>query len=91
MFRGRKELSPAGTLEWRPFHHTLEDLYAAVAQYYGLSVVSYRNAIYSLGQAKGYDFNRYMRDDHIHPNDLGHQVREQVATGTGECLQMYHL
>jgi hypothetical protein len=33
-----------------------------------------RNAIYNLGQAQGYDFSRYMKDDFLHPNDLGHQV-----------------
>lgn len=42
MFHDREYVSDAGKLEWRPFHHTLEDLYGAVAQYYDLSVVSFR-------------------------------------------------
>jgi hypothetical protein len=43
MFRDRKAVNPVtGLPEWRPFHHTLEDLYGAVAQYYGASAVSFR-------------------------------------------------
>ncbi len=74
MFRDREELNSEGKAEWRPFHHTPEDLYGAVAQYYGLSAVSYRGAIYRLGQARRGDFSKYMKSDRIHPNDSGHKV-----------------
>lgn len=42
MFHDREYVADGGTLEWRPFHHTLEDLYNSVAQYYELSALSFR-------------------------------------------------
>ncbi|KAI8470157.1 MAG: SGNH hydrolase-type esterase domain-containing protein [Monoraphidium minutum] len=74
MFHDREYVSDAGALEWRPFHHTLEDLYGAVAQYYSAPAVSFRNAIYNLGQAADYHFDRYLKGDFIHPNDAGHRI-----------------
>ena len=44
MFRARGATDELGQLQWRPFHHTLEDLYGAVAQYYGLPALSFRCA-----------------------------------------------
>lgn len=44
MFRARDAVSPTGELEWRPFHHTLEDLYGAPAAYYALPTLSFRRA-----------------------------------------------
>lgn len=45
MFRTRDSISESGQLEWRPFHHTLEDLYTSVASYYSLPVLSFRCAV----------------------------------------------
>ena len=42
MFHDRDFVSEEGSLEWRPFHHTLEDVYGAVAQYYDLASLSFR-------------------------------------------------
>lgn len=42
MFRTRGAVDAVGQLQWRPFHHTLEDVYGAVAQYYALPTLSLR-------------------------------------------------
>ncbi|GBF87887.1 hypothetical protein Rsub_00599 [Raphidocelis subcapitata] len=79
MFRDRGAVGVTGESEWRPFHHTLEDLYGAVAAYYSAPVLSFRNAIYNLGQARRYNFRAFMREDFIHPNDAGHQAIADLA------------
>jgi hypothetical protein len=42
MFRDRGAVGVTGESEWRPFHHTLEDLYGAVAAYYSAPALSFR-------------------------------------------------
>ena len=51
MFHDRETVNDMGELQWRPFHHTLEDLYNSVAEYYELSAVSFRYGSLSAGCA----------------------------------------
>jgi hypothetical protein len=37
--------------DWAPFHHTIEDVYGVLAQYYDLQWLSLRNAAYRCGTA----------------------------------------
>lgn len=39
--------------DWAPFHASMEDVYGAIAQYYDLSALSFRTALYRPAGAHG--------------------------------------
>mmetsp|Transcript_14450 Transcript_14450/g.42117 ORF Transcript_14450/g.42117 Transcript_14450/m.42117 type:complete len:511 (-) Transcript_14450:435-1967(-) len=59
-----------------PFHATAEDLYGALAQYYDVPWLSFRNTVWfsHLAGEPGFQWSDLLRDDRLHPNDAGHKV-----------------
>ena len=60
----------------RGFFATPEDTYYNLAQYYDIPALSFRDAVYQLGDAGrlGYSWADFMGPDRLHPADLGHKV-----------------
>jgi hypothetical protein len=61
----------------RNFAASPEDNYNNLAQYYDIPALSFRNAVYQLGDngQMGKTWADFMGADRLHPNDLGHKVR----------------
>ena len=74
------QLMPKGMSEDKPdrlpYHQTLEDAYGAIAQYYDLPWVSFRNALWKLSAFRkhGRSWRSYIAEDGMHPVDTGMKV-----------------
>lgn len=70
---------PPGGKDGKPkrlFFSTPEDNYGNLAQYYDIPTVSFRNAMWQLGDngRDGASWEDFLADDRLHPNDLGHKL-----------------
>jgi len=65
----------------RAFYSTPEDTYGNLAQYYDIPSVSFRDALWQLGDNKrdGMSWDDFMAEDRLHPNDRGHRLMADMV------------
>ncbi|GBF91603.1 hypothetical protein Rsub_04343 [Raphidocelis subcapitata] len=75
---------PVGGRDGKPkraFYSTPEDTYGNLAQYYDIPAISFRDALWQLGDNNrdGATWEDFMGDDRLHPNDKGHQLMADMV------------
>ena len=65
----------------RPFFATPEDTYGGLAQYYDAPTISFRDAMWQLGDngVGGAKWADFLADDRLHPNDAGHKLMADMV------------
>ncbi|GBF91596.1 hypothetical protein Rsub_04336 [Raphidocelis subcapitata] len=65
----------------RAFYSTPEDTYGNLAQYYDIPTISYRDALWQLGDnnLRGMAWSDFLADDRLHPNDRGHRLMADMV------------
>ncbi|KIZ07114.1 hypothetical protein MNEG_0835 [Monoraphidium neglectum] len=65
----------------RGFFATPEDNYGNLAQYYDIPTISFRDALWQLGDngRDGMSWDDFMGPDRLHPNDRGHQLMADMV------------
>ncbi|KAI8475679.1 MAG: SGNH hydrolase-type esterase domain-containing protein [Monoraphidium minutum] len=75
---------PPGGKDGKPkrgFYSTPEDNYGNLAQYYGIPALSFRDALWQLGDngRDGADWGDFLANDRLHPNDRGHKLMADMV------------